>query len=126
MLTINSISFIALALPLVVLTGCPDYNAGDHPDPQVDAGNPDATAPPNRHQRQRSAQPARHGLQLEDRLHLGLLHRRCLLRFSVRPDLLFLRSAGGFGPLRCPDHRGGPERSDDLHRSISVLPAGLQ
>ena len=46
MLTIKSTSFIALALPLAVLTGCPDSNASDHPDSQADAGTPDALAPP--------------------------------------------------------------------------------
>src|SRR5665213_2112938 len=46
MLTIKPISLIALALPLVVLTGCPDNNAAVHPDPQADAGNPDTMAPP--------------------------------------------------------------------------------
>src|SRR5450631_909271 len=48
MLTIKSISFVTLVLPLVVLTGCPNNTAGDHPDPKPDAGDPvpDASAPP--------------------------------------------------------------------------------
>jgi hypothetical protein len=48
MLTIKSISLIALALPLVVLTGCPNNTAADHPDPTADAGDPtpDAKTPP--------------------------------------------------------------------------------
>jgi hypothetical protein len=48
MLTIKSASFIALVLPLVALTGCPNNTAGDHPDPKPDAGDPvpDASAPP--------------------------------------------------------------------------------
>jgi hypothetical protein len=48
MLTIKSISLIALALPLVVLTGCPNNTAADHPEPTADAGDPtpDAKTPP--------------------------------------------------------------------------------
>jgi hypothetical protein len=48
MLTIKSTSFVTLVLPLVVLTGCPNNTAPDHPDRKPDAGDPvaDASAPP--------------------------------------------------------------------------------
>lgn len=38
MLTIKHASLISLALPLLVLTGCPNNTSGDHPDPEPDAG----------------------------------------------------------------------------------------
>jgi len=48
MLTNKSAFFIALVAPLVLLTGCPNNTAADHPDPKPDAGDPtpDAMAPP--------------------------------------------------------------------------------
>ena len=48
MLTIKSTSLIALTFSLVVLTGCPNNTAADHPDPTADAGDPtpDAKTPP--------------------------------------------------------------------------------
>lgn len=39
MMTIARTSLIALALPMLVLTGCPNSTTGEHPDPEPDAGS---------------------------------------------------------------------------------------
>jgi hypothetical protein len=48
MLTIKPVSLVMLALPLVLLAGCPNNTTDDHPDQVVDAGGgtPDATSQP--------------------------------------------------------------------------------
>jgi hypothetical protein len=43
MLTMKSLSFIALALPLGVLTGCPNSTPNEHPDPEPDGDSASST-----------------------------------------------------------------------------------
>ena len=48
MLIFKPLSFVTIALPLALFTGCSNSTAGDHPDMRADAGDPspDAEAPP--------------------------------------------------------------------------------